>query len=120
MNTFLEGIGRFVIRLAEQTGLWFTMLWRTITWGLRPPSTGERLPSTTDQAETSPARRRKGGSRGIVPKDGWRELKARLDKASSTEGGSGYVADGSFYRPAKAKEKPGKRAKRSRRVQTAA
>src|SRR5947209_15457259 len=37
MNAFLEGIGRFVIRLAEQTGLWFTMLWRTIAWAFRPP-----------------------------------------------------------------------------------
>ena len=37
MIAFLEGIGRFFIRLTEQTGLWFTMLWRTITWAFRPP-----------------------------------------------------------------------------------
>lgn len=34
---FLERIGRVFLRLFEQTGLWFRMLWRTITWGVRPP-----------------------------------------------------------------------------------
>jgi phospholipid/cholesterol/gamma-HCH transport system permease protein len=33
----LERIGRIFLRVFEQTGLWFRMLWRTITWGLRPP-----------------------------------------------------------------------------------
>jgi phospholipid/cholesterol/gamma-HCH transport system permease protein len=33
----LERIGRVFLRLFEQTGLWFRMLWRTIVWGFRPP-----------------------------------------------------------------------------------
>src|SRR5437899_310437 len=37
MTTVLENIGLVFIRLFEQTGLWFRMLWRTIIWGLRPP-----------------------------------------------------------------------------------
>ena len=37
MNTLLERIGRVFLRLFEQTGLWFRMLWRTITWTFRPP-----------------------------------------------------------------------------------
>ncbi len=37
MTTVLENIGLVFIRLFEQTGLWFRMLWRTIVWGLRPP-----------------------------------------------------------------------------------
>ncbi|MEO8036340.1 MAG: ABC transporter permease [Acidobacteriota bacterium] len=34
---FLENIGRVFIRLFEETGLWFGMLWRTIRWTFRPP-----------------------------------------------------------------------------------
>ena len=34
---FLERIGRVFIAIFEQTGYWFRMLWRTITWGLQPP-----------------------------------------------------------------------------------
>ena len=37
MTRFLEQIGRFFLRLFEQTGLWFRMLWRTILWSARPP-----------------------------------------------------------------------------------
>ena len=37
MNRLFDRFGRVFIRLFEQTGLWFRMLWRTITWGLRPP-----------------------------------------------------------------------------------
>jgi phospholipid/cholesterol/gamma-HCH transport system permease protein len=37
MIKLLDRIGRVFIRLAEQTGLWFTMLWRTIAWACRPP-----------------------------------------------------------------------------------
>ena len=33
----LERFGRVFVRLFEQTGLWFRMLWRTIVWGFRPP-----------------------------------------------------------------------------------
>jgi len=36
----LERIGRVFIRLFEQTGLWFDMLWRTILWTFRPPFEG--------------------------------------------------------------------------------
>jgi phospholipid/cholesterol/gamma-HCH transport system permease protein len=36
----LERIGRVFIRLFEQTGLWFRMLWRTIVWTFRPPFEG--------------------------------------------------------------------------------
>lgn len=37
MNRLFDRIGRVFIRLFEQTGLWFRMLWRTITWAVRPP-----------------------------------------------------------------------------------
>jgi phospholipid/cholesterol/gamma-HCH transport system permease protein len=37
MNQLLDQIGRAFIRLFESTGLWFRMLWRTISWGVRPP-----------------------------------------------------------------------------------
>lgn len=33
----LERIGRVFLRLFEQTGLWFRMLWRTAAWSVRPP-----------------------------------------------------------------------------------
>jgi phospholipid/cholesterol/gamma-HCH transport system permease protein len=35
--SILERIGRVFIRLFEETGLWFRMLWRTIRWTFRPP-----------------------------------------------------------------------------------
>jgi phospholipid/cholesterol/gamma-HCH transport system permease protein len=37
MIRILEQVGRVFIRVFEETGLWFTMLWRTITWSVRPP-----------------------------------------------------------------------------------
>ena len=37
MTSVLENIGLVFIRLFEQTGLWFRMLWRTIVWSVRPP-----------------------------------------------------------------------------------
>ena len=37
MIKLLDRFGSFIIRISEETGLWFTALWRTITWGLRPP-----------------------------------------------------------------------------------
>ena len=37
---FLERIGRVFIRLFEETGLWFRMLWRTFLWTFRPPFEG--------------------------------------------------------------------------------
>jgi hypothetical protein len=37
MNSLLDRIGHAFIRIAEQTGLWFRMLWRTVKWGVRPP-----------------------------------------------------------------------------------
>src|SRR5437762_3182329 len=37
MTRVLENIGLVFIRLFEQTGLWFRMLWRTMVWGVRPP-----------------------------------------------------------------------------------
>ncbi|MGZ8852251.1 MAG: MlaE family ABC transporter permease [Thermoanaerobaculia bacterium] len=37
MNRLFDRIGRVFIRFFEQTGLWFRMLWRTITWAVRPP-----------------------------------------------------------------------------------
>jgi phospholipid/cholesterol/gamma-HCH transport system permease protein len=37
MTTVLESIGFFFIRVFEETGLWFRMLWRTVTWTFRPP-----------------------------------------------------------------------------------
>ena len=33
----LDHIGRAFLRLFEQTGLWFRMLWKTIKWAARPP-----------------------------------------------------------------------------------
>lgn len=37
MTSVLENIGLVFLRLFEQTGLWFRMLWRTIVWAARPP-----------------------------------------------------------------------------------
>jgi phospholipid/cholesterol/gamma-HCH transport system permease protein len=37
MTRLLESVGLVFIRLFEQTGLWFRMLWRTIVWAVRPP-----------------------------------------------------------------------------------
>jgi phospholipid/cholesterol/gamma-HCH transport system permease protein len=37
MTSVLENIGLVFLRLFEQTGLWFRMLWRTIVWAFRPP-----------------------------------------------------------------------------------
>ena len=37
MTSVFDRIGLFFIGVFEQTGLWFRMLWRTITWALRPP-----------------------------------------------------------------------------------
>jgi phospholipid/cholesterol/gamma-HCH transport system permease protein len=37
MTRVLENIGLVFIRLFEQTGLWFRMLWRTVVWSVRPP-----------------------------------------------------------------------------------
>jgi phospholipid/cholesterol/gamma-HCH transport system permease protein len=37
MTSVLENIGLVFLRLFEQTGLWFRMLWRTIVWSVRPP-----------------------------------------------------------------------------------
>jgi phospholipid/cholesterol/gamma-HCH transport system permease protein len=37
MNRLFERIGRVFLRLFEQTGLWFDMLWRTLTSAVRPP-----------------------------------------------------------------------------------
>ncbi len=37
MTSILESIGLVFLRLFEQTGLWFRMLWRTIIWAARPP-----------------------------------------------------------------------------------
>ncbi|HEX7192163.1 MAG TPA: ABC transporter permease [Thermoanaerobaculia bacterium] len=37
MNQLFDRIGRAFIGLFESTGLWFSMLWRTITWAVRPP-----------------------------------------------------------------------------------
>jgi phospholipid/cholesterol/gamma-HCH transport system permease protein len=40
----LETIGSFAIAFTEQTGRWFSMLWRAILWGIRPPyAVGEWL-----------------------------------------------------------------------------
>lgn len=44
MIRLLESIGRFFIRVFEETGFWFQMLWRTVQWTFRPPwSPGEWL-----------------------------------------------------------------------------
>jgi phospholipid/cholesterol/gamma-HCH transport system permease protein len=37
MNNFFERFGRIFIRFAEQTGLWFRLLWRTAGYAMRPP-----------------------------------------------------------------------------------
>ena len=37
MNQLFDRIGRAFIGLFESTGLWFSMLWRTITWSVRRP-----------------------------------------------------------------------------------
>jgi phospholipid/cholesterol/gamma-HCH transport system permease protein len=37
MTSVLENIGFIFLRLFEQTGLWFRMLWRTIVWAALPP-----------------------------------------------------------------------------------
>ena len=37
MTSVLENVGLVFLRLFEQTGLWFRMLWRTMVWGVRPP-----------------------------------------------------------------------------------
>lgn len=37
MTNVIESIGLVFIRLFEQTGLWFRMLWRTVVWSVRPP-----------------------------------------------------------------------------------
>src|SRR6185503_10248039 len=37
MNSLFERFGRVFMRLFEQTGLWFRMLWRTVRWAVRPP-----------------------------------------------------------------------------------
>ncbi len=37
MNHLFDRFGRVFLRLFEQTGLWFRMLGRTFTWGIRPP-----------------------------------------------------------------------------------
>lgn len=37
MTAVFEAIGRLFLSLFEQTGLWFQMLWRTVTWAFRPP-----------------------------------------------------------------------------------
>src|SRR5437588_12519498 len=39
--TVFEQIGLVFIRLFEQTGLWFRMLWRTILYTVRPPFEGK-------------------------------------------------------------------------------
>lgn len=40
MISLFERIGRVFMRLFEQTGLWFGMLWKTIAWSFRPPFEG--------------------------------------------------------------------------------
>jgi len=37
MITILEKIGLVFLRVFEQTGLWFRMLWRTMSWSVQPP-----------------------------------------------------------------------------------
>jgi len=42
MTAVFESIGLFFVRVFEETGLWFRMLWRTFRWTFRPPfSIGE-------------------------------------------------------------------------------
>src|SRR3954463_14584275 len=40
MTNILENIGLIFLRLFEQIGRWFTMLWRTFLWTFRPPFEG--------------------------------------------------------------------------------
>ena len=40
MISIFDAIGRVFIRLFEQTGLWFRMLWRTIVYTFKPPFEG--------------------------------------------------------------------------------
>ena len=40
MTRFFEKVGLASISVFEQTGLWFRMLWRTMTWTVRPPFEG--------------------------------------------------------------------------------
>ncbi len=37
---FLERVGLVFLHLFEETGIWFSMLWRTIFWTFRPPFEG--------------------------------------------------------------------------------
>jgi phospholipid/cholesterol/gamma-HCH transport system permease protein len=37
MTAVFESIGLFFVRVFEETGLWFRMLWRTVRWTFRPP-----------------------------------------------------------------------------------
>jgi len=37
MNQLFDRIGRAFIGLFESTGIWFSMLWKTITWSVRRP-----------------------------------------------------------------------------------
>ena len=37
MTSVLESIGLIFLRLFEQTGLWFRMLWRTMAYAVQPP-----------------------------------------------------------------------------------
>jgi phospholipid/cholesterol/gamma-HCH transport system permease protein len=41
MTSLFDRIGRVFIRLFEQTGLWFGMLWRTIVYVFKPPFEGK-------------------------------------------------------------------------------
>jgi phospholipid/cholesterol/gamma-HCH transport system permease protein len=41
MTSLFDRIGRVFIRLFEQTGLWFGMLWRTIVYIFKPPFEGK-------------------------------------------------------------------------------
>ncbi len=40
MTRLFEKVGLASISIFEQTGLWFRMLWRTLTWTVRPPFEG--------------------------------------------------------------------------------
>jgi phospholipid/cholesterol/gamma-HCH transport system permease protein len=37
MTRVLESIGLVFLKVFEETGLWFRMLWRTVGWSFRPP-----------------------------------------------------------------------------------
>jgi phospholipid/cholesterol/gamma-HCH transport system permease protein len=41
MTSLFDRIGRVFIRLFEQTGLWFGMLWRTLVYTFKPPFEGK-------------------------------------------------------------------------------